>query len=173
MIPLKRVPLIIEGLARITDIRIQWTHFGTGSHYEETVRYAGELLGGKENISFEMPGFVPVEEIMRFYKENCVDCFLTTSSTEGSPVSVQEAMAFGIPIIATAVGELPHMTDGNGILLSENPQPEDVSSAVARLWHMSDEETAKMCARSRTLWEQKYNAVENAEKFVRMLMEIS
>jgi glycosyltransferase involved in cell wall biosynthesis len=173
VIPLKRVPLIIEGLARITDIRIQWTHFGTGSHYEETVRYAGELLGGKENISFEMPGFVPVEEIMRFYKENCVDCFLTTSSTEGSPVSVQEAMAFGIPIIATAVGELPHMTDGNGILLSENPQPEDVSSAVARLWHMSDEETAKMCARSRTLWEQKYNAVENAEKFVRMLMEIS
>lgn len=173
VIPLKRVPLIVEGLARITDIRIRWTHFGTGSHYEETVRYAGELFGGKENISFEMPGFVPVEEVMRFYKENCVDCFLTTSSTEGSPVSVQEAMAFGIPIIATAVGELPNMIDGNGILLSENPQPEDVSSAVARLCHMSDEETVKMRDRSRTLWEQKYNADENAEKFVRMLMETS
>lgn len=104
VIPLKRVPLIIEGLARITDMEICWTHFGTGSHYGETVKYAEELLGGLKNISYEMPGFVAVEEIMRFYAENCVDCFLTTSSTEGSPVSVQEAMSFGIPIIATEVG---------------------------------------------------------------------
>lgn len=173
VIPLKRVALIIEGLARITDIEILWTHFGTGSHYEETVKYAKELLGDKKNISYEMPGFVPVEEIMRFYRENGVDCFLTTSSTEGSPVSVQEAMSFGIPIIATAVGELPNMIDGNGILLAENPQPEDISDAINRLYYMSDEEKGKMHERSRKLWKQKYNAEENAEKFVRILGEIN
>lgn len=172
VIPLKRVVLIIEGLARITDIEIRWTHFGIGSHYEETVKYAKEVLGDKKNISYEMPGFVPVEEIMRFYRENVVDCFLTTSSTEGSPVSVQEAMSFGIPIIATAVGEIPNMIDGNGILLSENPQPEDVSDAIDRLYHMSDEEKGKMHERSRKLWRQKYNAEENAEKFMAFLREI-
>lgn len=173
VIPLKRVPLIIEGLARIKDIRIRWTHFGTGSHYEETVKYAEKLLGDKENISYEMTGFVPVEEIMRFYGENCIDCFLTTSSTEGSPVSVQEAMSFGIPVIATAVGELPNMIDGSGILLPENPQAQDVSGALTRFYHMSDEETVKMHVNARVLWEQKYNADENAEKFVRMLKEIN
>ncbi len=173
VIPLKRVPLIIEGLARITDIEIRWTHFGTGSHYEETLKYAEELLRDRENIFYEMPGFVPVEKVLRFYAENCVDCFLTTSSTEGSPVSVQEAMSFGIPVIATAVGEIPNMIDGNGILLSENPQPEDVSSAVKWLYRMSDDETEKMRGRSRELWEQKYNAEENAEKFVSILGNIN
>ena len=173
VIPLKRVTLIIEGLSQIADIEIRWTHFGTGSHYEETVKYAERLLSNKKNISYEMFGFVPVEEIMRFYAENCVDCFLTTSSTEGSPVSVQEAMSFGIPIIATAVGELPNMIDGNGILLPENPQPEDVGDAIGRLYRMSDGETEKMRGRSRALWEQKYNADDNAEKFVRMLGEIN
>lgn len=173
VIPLKRVTLIIEGLSRITDTEIRWTHFGTGSHYGQTVEYAKQLLDDKENISYEMTGFVPVEEIMRFYAENCVDCFLTTSSTEGSPVSLQEAMSFGIPIIATAVGEIPNMIDGNGILLSENPRPEDVSSAIIRISRMTEEETGKMRARSRALWERKYNADENAEKFVKMLAEIN
>ncbi|MDE6604086.1 MAG: glycosyltransferase [Lachnospiraceae bacterium] len=173
VIPLKRVPLIIEGLSGITDIEIRWTHFGTGSHYKETVKYADRLLADKKNILYEMTGFVPVEEIMRFYAENCVDCFLTTSSTEGSPVSVQEAMSFGIPIIATAVGEIPNMIDGNGILLSENPRAEDVSDAINRLYHMSAEKREKMCMRSRALWEQKYNAEKNAEKFVGILQEIS
>ena len=167
------MPLIIEGLARIKDIRIRWTHFGTGSHYDETEKYAEKLLGDKENISYEMTGFVPVEEIMRFYGENRIDCFLTTSSTEGSPVSVQEAMSFGIPVIATAVGELPNMIDDSGILLPENPQAQDVSGAITRLYHMPDEEMVKMRANARALWEQKYNADENAEKFVRMLKEIN
>lgn len=172
VIPLKRVPLIIEGLARITDIEIQWTHFGTGSHYEETVKYAEELLGDRKNISYEMPGFVAVEEIMRFYEECCIDCFLTTSSTEGCPVSVQEAMSFGIPIIATAVGEIPGMIDGNGMLLSQTPKPQDISDAIKRLYGMSDEEKEEMHGRSRVLWEEKYNAAVNAEQFVRSLMEM-
>ena len=173
IIPLKRVPLLIEGFARVKDIKIRWTHFGTGSHHEETAKYAEELLGDKENISYEMAGFVAVEEIMQFYANNCVDCFLTTSSTEGSPVSVQEAMSFGIPIIATAVGEIPNMIDGNGILLPENPQAQDVGAAITRFCQMTDEEMAKMRERSRQMWEQKYNADENAEKFVKMLAENS
>lgn len=173
MIPLKRVALIIEGLARITDIEILWTHFGTGSHYEETVKYAKELLGDKKNISYEMPGFVPVEEIMRFYRENVVDCFLTTSSTEGSPVSVQEAMSFGVPIIATAVGEIPNMIDGNGILLAENPQPEEVKNAINRLHHFSEDVILQMRKRSRNIWEEKFNAEKNAERFVKALSEVN
>lgn len=173
VIPLKRVALIIEGLARITDIEILWTHFGTGSHYEETVKYAKELLGDKKNISYEMPGFVPVEEIMRFYRENVVDCFLTTSSTEGSPVSVQEAMSFGVPIIATAVGEIPNMIDGNGILLAENPQPEEVKNAINRLHHFSEDVILQMRKRSRNIWEEKFNAEKNAERFVKALSEVN
>ena len=129
-------------------------------------------MGGKRNISYEMPGFVPVEEIMQFYVEHCIDCFLTTSSTEGCPVSVQEAMSFGIPVIATAVGGIPGMIDGNGILLSQNPQPQDISDAIKQLYGMSDKEKEEMHGRARELWEKKYNAAVNSEEFVRVLGEI-
>lgn len=65
------------------------------------------------------------------------------------------------------------MIDDSGILLPENPQAQDVSGALTRLYHMPDEEMVKMRANARALWEQKYNADENAEKFVRMLKEIN
>lgn len=169
VIPLKRVALIIDSLALVTDMEIRWTHFGTGSHYDETAQYARKMLSQKNNISYEMVGFVPVEEIKRFYAEQNVDCFLTVSSTEGSPVSIQEALAYGIPIIGTAVGEIPHMIEGNGILLSENPLPEEVLEAIERLCSATEEETRRMHEKSREIWESKYNAVENAEKFVSLV----
>lgn len=37
------------------------------------------------------------------------DCFISTSSSEGLPVSIQEAMAFGIPIIATVLAEYQNL----------------------------------------------------------------
>lgn len=172
VIPLKRIHLIIEGLSGITNIDIRWTHFGSGNQMEEIEKKAKEQLVGKNNIFYQMMGFIPVEEIMRFYEENHIDCFITTSSTEGCPVSIQEAMSFGIPIIATAVGEIPNMIDGNGILLPENPEPEDVSNAIKKLYYMSGEETEEMRGKSRKLWEKKYNAIENAEAFVKELENI-
>ncbi len=172
VISLKRVHLIIEGLAQITDINVKWTHFGTGDLWDEIIERAAVLLGAKENISYDLAGFVPVEDIMEFYENNDIDCFITTSSTEGCPVSIQEAMSYGIPVIATAVGEIPNMMKGNGILLPENPLPQDVTTAISRLYTASEEEILAMRERSRALWEKRYDAMKNAEIFVKDLEEI-
>ena len=139
---------------------------------DETEKKAQELLAGKNNIAYRLAGFIPLEEIMRFYEENDIDCFITTSSPEGCPVSIQEAMSYGIPIIATAVGEIPNMIEGNGILLSENPLPEDVQTAIERLCHAGEAESLAMQAKSRALWECKYNAADNAQKFVEELKKL-
>ena len=64
------------------------------------------------------------------------DSFITTSSTEGLPVSIQEAMAAGIPIIGTNVGGIPEMIDGNGVLLSANPSNKEVAEAILRIYYM-------------------------------------
>lgn len=166
VIPLKRVELIVEGLARIEDIKIRWTHFGAGDCYYEVKELARTALSDKSNISYEMPGFVPLEDIKSFYAEQDVDCFITTSSTEGCPVSIQEAISYGIPIIATAVGEIPNMISGNGVLLPEDPSPEEVEEAVRHMHNLPDEKVLQMHENSRAKWEKQYNAEYNAEKFL-------
>ena len=62
------------------------------------------------------------------------DIFITTSQSDGTPVSVLEAMASGIPCIATAVGGIPEwVNEGVTGLLIQPRSPERVASAILLL----------------------------------------
>ncbi len=60
------------------------------------------------------------------------DVFVVTSRWEGSPLVVQEAMAAGVPVVATAVGGVPALA-GDGAVLVPPGNPEAVAQAVATL----------------------------------------
>lgn len=169
IIPRKRVELIIDALAQITDLKIRWVHFGDGEDYEKTVRYAKEKLEDRDNISYEFMGYMGTEQIMDFYVDNVVSAFITTTESEGCPVSVQEAMAYGIPIIGTEVAEIPYMINGNGVVLSSDPKPEEVGRAIRYIYGLSVEETARMRERSFQMWKENFNGAMNAEKFTDFL----
>jgi len=50
------------------------------------------------------------------------DIFINSSHWEGLPVSILEAMSAGLPIIATRVGDIPSVIDGDsGMLVEPNP----------------------------------------------------
>jgi len=51
---------------------------------------------------------LPHNDVLNYYASNPVDVFINTSSSEGLPVSIMEAMSFGIPVIATNVGGTGH-----------------------------------------------------------------
>jgi glycosyltransferase involved in cell wall biosynthesis len=62
------------------------------------------------------------------------DVFVLASRHEGLPVSVMEAICTGVPIVATAVGELPNLlTDGDDALLVPPEQPELLADAIDRV----------------------------------------
>lgn len=59
------------------------------------------------NISF--PGFISKKELVCLSKE--FDIFINTTNFDNTPISILEAMAFGLPVISTNVGGLPFLIE--------------------------------------------------------------
>lgn len=168
VIPLKRIERIVEGLSLIEDLSINWTHLGDGEGLEDVKAYAREKLEGKENIRYIFMGYVG--DIDAYYRENQVDCFITVSTTEGGcPVSIQEAMSYGIPVIGTDVGGITEMIAGNGILLCADPDAAEVAAAIRKLCQMDKVAFGKMKERSLSLWREMFSAGECYQKIREVL----
>lgn len=155
-IPLKRIESIVDGLACVDERRICWTHIGDGEELEKIRTYAKEKLGKKSNICYTLMGYMEHKQVIQYYETRQVDCFIITSSTEGVPVSIMEAMSYGIPVIATAVGGIPEMIRENGILLSENPTGEEIAKALVNIMQMDDQGVCRMKERSYEIWKERY-----------------
>lgn len=171
IIPLKRVDLLIKALS-LLDREIEWIHFGTGTDAEKIENLANIMLSDKENIMYKLKGFVANDKIMEYYNSHYVNCFVSTSSTEGLPVSIQEAMSFGIPIIATDVGGVSELIADNGILLPANPTEQQIAEVIKSMMDMDEERYFEIRNNSYTLWQEKYDAEKNRRKFAEQLKEI-
>lgn len=55
------------------------------------------------------------------------------SDSEGIPVSIMEAMSFGIPVIARNVGGMSEIVNEENGLLLENDDAEDAASKISSL----------------------------------------
>jgi glycosyltransferase involved in cell wall biosynthesis len=110
---------------------------------------------------------------MRFYGENPVDLFMQMSQSEGgSPVSIQEAISCGIPVIATRVGGIPEIvSDKNGLLLSENPSIQEIANAI---FFLIDHPAVAFNKKSgsRQVWQDKFNSAINFPSFVEKIKSI-
>lgn len=162
---LKRIDLIIEALS-LSDINIEWHHFGDGPDMSKTVGLA-KLKLRSSNINYSFHGYTKNQELISFLKINYFDFILNVSSSEGIPVSIMEAMSFGIPAIATNVGGTPEIVNiENGHLLPPNPLPEEVAEAISNYHHLIPEEKNKKRLAAFNTWEEKYNAEKNYTYFV-------
>jgi glycosyltransferase involved in cell wall biosynthesis len=84
------------------------------------------------------------------------DVFVFPSRREGSPNAVLEAMAAGLPVVATRTGGLPDMvTDGEGGYLVPSRDVDALTSAVRRL--AADRELAvRMGAHNRAVCAERF-----------------
>lgn len=170
VIPLKRVNLIVEALSRIIDKDIIWVHFGDGEGFEDLKKQAEKML--PDNIKYEFKGRVPNTEIYEYYNKNNVNLFVNVSESEGLPVSIMEAISFGIPVVATDVGGTGEIVKDkeNGFLLEENFRIEQLEELIISFCVLSEDKYAYLCKNARKTFESTFNAKTNYTLFSEQLI---
>lgn len=166
IIPLKRLDKIIETISLLKIKNVKWVHFGDGELRTEMEDLANKLL----NIDFEFRGAVPNSEVLEFYAENYIDLFINLSDTEGIPVSIMEAMSFGIPVLGTDVGGTSEIINNeNGYLIHRDTSPTDIVNLITTYFMKSEIEIADMRKEAFKAWKDRYCAKKNYAAFVKRL----
>lgn len=127
LIPLKRVELIIEVLKSIT-LGIDWIHFGDGPELDMLKKKATEL---PLHIKATFRGQTKNSDILKYYETNYVDLFISLSESEGLPVSMMEAISFGIPVFAYSIYGIPEIVNNQtGTLIDSGASTAEISKTL-------------------------------------------
>ena len=165
VVPLKRVEMIFDAISQIHEFKIKWIHFGDGpcfDHLRDKVSHSGcihqvELMGRQSN-----------QTVMDFYKKTPIHLLVNLSTSEGIPVSMMEALSFGIPCLGTNVGGVHEIIKNNvnGYLIQEECSVDDVANAIRRVRLLPMEKMLAMRERARIFWKENYRASKNYTMFV-------
>jgi glycosyltransferase involved in cell wall biosynthesis len=149
--PVKGIQYLIQAMARIHGEMpgARLTLVGDGTERGELEDLV-DRLGVRECVTFT--GRVPHEEV-RGYLDRA-DVFVLPSLSEGLPLTILEAMASGLPIVATKVGGVPDIVDEgmNGYLV-EPRNPDEIADRVSMLLR-NDVVRDEISARNRKKAEQ-------------------
>ena len=175
LIPIKRVHLIAEALSHIEGLEIDWTHFGDGSEKEPLADLCAKLLGPKENIQFHFHGRIPNWKVLEYYSSHMADLFISLSRYDGIPVSIMEAMSFGIPAIATDVGGVSEIVINGktGFLLDQEVSPKDVAEVIIHTAQMKTEEYNNLRLEAKNIWGTFYSADVNYPDFCKKVLDLN
>ncbi|MGP4079197.1 glycosyltransferase [Pseudalkalibacillus sp. R45] len=168
----KRVEIIAEALSYLIDAKIHWVHFGDGPLRKKIETKAQSCL--PKNIKYTFMGAVNNQEILNFYKEGNPDLFINVSSMEGIPVSIMEAISFGIPVIATEVGGTNEVCKHqyNGFLMKKDFKIKTLVKNIKHFMEMPSEEYNIYSDNARQLFIKHFNSRKNFKKFARDIIEL-
>ena len=175
IVPVKRLGLLLDGIAASARLhpeqKFEWIHFGDGNGRQALERKMARSF--PSNATGHLLGYMTNSKIMEYYRDYPSDVFVNVSETEGgAPVSIQEAISCGIPIVATSVGGNPEIvSEKNGLLLDPDPTPEEIATALLKICD-NPLLSAEMRKASRRVWQESYNADVNFRSFAERLKSI-
>ncbi len=162
LIPLKRVHLIVGALNKL-NLEVEWIHFGDGSEMPRIQKLVRDL---PPNIKWNLKGHVKNKEVIQHYQAQRIDLFLHLSETEGLPVSMMEAISFGVPILACNVGGISEIvTPQTGVLLNKDISLNNIADAIKKMAGIMSFDRKKI----RQFYLDNYNASKNLIDFIGLL----
>jgi glycosyltransferase involved in cell wall biosynthesis len=170
LIPLKRVELIYRALL-LVDVSVEWTHIGDGVLMEPLQQLIKDQP--KSNIKVDLRGKCTPDEVVATYAKNPFDVFVHVSETEGVPVVVMEALAAGIPVLATDAGGTAELVnEGCGKVLPVALSPEKLAEELIAFNRLPEANKEKMRSEALNQYKKHCNAESNAEELVKLLTEM-
>ncbi len=157
LVPLKRIPLIAEVLSQL-DCDFHWTHFGDGQEMGEVSESVKRIL---TEDKFSFAGFVSNQDLMDYYRNTPVDLFVNMSSLEGIPVSIMEAISYGIPAIGCNICGVPEIVNNRtGLLLDAEVNASIVAKQISNLLKTSVRDL-EYRNEVRNFWKENYWSEKN------------
>ena len=164
----KRIHKIAEML-QFVDFPLRWYHIGDerlNSNDPKISEYKinKEKLKECKNIEFVPLGSMSNEEIFNFYKTHSINLFISLSAIEGIPVSIMEAISFGIPILSTDVGGCREIvTEETGIIFPLKTNTKEIAQIISE-FKQSNKNTNEFRKRVRKFWMENFDAEKNYKK---------
>lgn len=174
VLPVKKIDLLCNGIVELARLRpnqeFEWYHIGDGPLRTDIEKETKRLM--LDNVKAHFLGYLSNTKVISFYKDTPIDVFINVSSYEGIPVTIMEAQSCGIPVIATAVGDIPEIVSDNvGKLLDRNPTPQKIAMAICSILDTPELAKEKRKA-SKINWQNNYNADKNFSDFTNRLKSI-
>lgn len=132
--PVKNVPFLLRSFELVLSIipNARLVIVGDGESGVELRREAS----GRENIAFV--GAVSPQKVVDYY--NAADVLALCSIEEGSPTVVKEALACGLPVVSTDIGDVKQVI-GNGQILGTITAKNEKDFSQALIQWLSKEQT--------------------------------
>lgn len=164
LIPLKRVNLIADVLNNCS-VPICWTHFGGEDLAISAMN--NKLPQLRDDLEINWKGKVKNEEVQSFYDNQSIDLLINLSSSEGIPVSMMEAISFGIPVFANNVGGISEVVKSEtGELIPDGLTALEIASRLDIFLLSGKTRNEDFRNGVRRFWFQNYSAEQNHQKLI-------
>jgi glycosyltransferase involved in cell wall biosynthesis len=156
----KGADTLIEAIPALTDIKLHVTLIGDGVDRAQLERRVKELHI-EDRVSFRGE----VDRAARLFA--ALDLFVLSSRTEGTPITLFEAMHAAVPIVATSVGGVPDVVSSDEALLIQSDDPAALASAIREV-HDHPADAAARATRARSRLEKDFAAAPWIEAYDRV-----